>query len=125
MKTEKQKIGRLGEDEACRYLESLGHTVLDRNWRCSHLETDIVTINPAGLHFVEVKARRAPVAADPLVNVDTDKRRRMVRSAQRYLHDPDRHLPDCEVFFDVITVIFDKEFVTLEYYPQAFVPTYA
>lgn len=124
MKTQRQQTGRAGEEEACLYLQKIGHTILDRNWRVSHLETDIVSFDRSGLHFVEVKTRRAPVAADPAVNVDFRKMQRMVRAAQRYLHDPGRKLPDVEVFFDVITVVIDGEETTLEYYPQAFIPTY-
>lgn len=124
LKTQRQLTGRTGEEEACIYLQRLGHTILDRNWRASHLETDIVSLDRAGLHFVEVKTRRAPVAADPAVNVDRRKMQRMVQAAQRYLHDPQRKLPDVEVFFDVITVILDGDGITLEYYPQAFIPTY-
>lgn len=106
------------------YLQRIGHTILDRNWRASHLETDIVSLDKTGLHFVEVKTRKAPVAADPAVNVDCRKMQRMVRAAQRYLHDSGRKLPDVEVFFDVITVVIDGDEITLEYYPQAFIPTY-
>ena len=36
------RLGRQGEDIACRYLESIGHTILERNWRSGHLEIDIV-----------------------------------------------------------------------------------
>lgn len=124
MKTQRQQTGKAGEEEACLYLQRLGHVILDRNWRASHLETDIVSLDRTGLHFVEVKTRRAPVVADPSVNVDYRKMQRMVRAAQKYLHDPERKLPNVEVFFDVVTVVMDGEEITLEYYPQAFIPTY-
>lgn len=124
MKTQRQKTGRAGEEEACGYLLALGHVILDRNWRSSHLETDIVTLDKAGLHFVEVKTRRAPVAADPTANVDYRKMQHMANAARRYLHERAGRLPDVEVFFDVITVVFDNNGTKLEYYPQAFIPTY-
>ena len=124
MKTQRQKTGRAGEEEACNYLQALGHVILDRNWRSSHLETDIVTLDKAGLHFVEVKTRRAPVAADPAVNIDHSKMQNMAKAAGKYLRANAGKLPDTEVFFDVITVVFDKDGTKLEYYPQAFIPTY-
>lgn len=124
MKTQRQKTGRAGEEEACNYLQALGQVVIERNLMTSHLETDIVTIDKAGLHFVEVKTRRAPVAADPAVNVDHNKMQHMVGAARRYLHAHATDLPDVEVFFDVVTVVFDKDGTKLEYYPQAFIPTY-
>ena len=65
METSRMRLGRRGEDIACKYLLDHGHTVVDRNWRSGHLEIDIVTVDPAGLHFVEVKSRVAPVQAAP------------------------------------------------------------
>ncbi|HAW06425.1 MAG TPA: endonuclease, partial [Rikenellaceae bacterium] len=38
------EFGRRGEDEACMYLVSQGHTILERNWRCGHLEIDVITL---------------------------------------------------------------------------------
>ena len=63
METARRRLGDLGEDQACSHLERLGHVVLERNWRHSHLEIDIITRDPEGLHFVEVKSRTAPVSA--------------------------------------------------------------
>lgn len=125
MENEKQTVGRRGEEEACLYLMNLGHTIVERNWRSSHLETDIITIDGAGLHFVEVKSRKAPAAADPEVNVGPKKRSRMVRAAQSYLHDRGKPwMWDMEVFFDVLTVVLFEDHANIEYYPQAFVPIY-
>lgn len=124
MKTQRQLTGKNGEDEACGYLERLGHHILARNWRASHQEIDIVSLDREGLHFVEVKTRRAPVAADPSVNVDHSKIKNLVKAAQGFLHGPGKVLPEQEVFFDVITVVIDGDEITLEYYPQAFIPIY-
>ena len=44
-KNSRGELGRLGEDIACRYLENLGHTILDRNWRWGHLEIDIISFD--------------------------------------------------------------------------------
>lgn len=125
MKTEKQNVGRRGEDAACEYLLKAGHLIVERNRRASHLETDIISLDSAGLHFVEVKTRTAPTTADPEVNVDKAKMRRMVRAANSYLHAGDKPWTgDTEVFFDVITVILDGDDAIVEYYPQAFIPVY-
>lgn len=125
MKNQRQETGRKGEEEACRYLTGKGHLVVERNWRSSHLETDIITVDPEGVHFVEVKSRKAPVMADPEVNVGYDKRRRMVAAALSYLHsDGKEWMRDNEVFFDVLTVVFDQDRIDIEYYPQAFIPLY-
>lgn len=125
MENERQKVGRRGEDEACRYLTGRGHTIVERNWRSSHLETDIITVDGEGLHFVEVKSRTAPVMAAPEVNVGREKRMRMVKAAGDYLHSADHTwMQEMEVFFDVLTVVFDGDRIEIEYYPQAFIPIY-
>lgn len=122
MKTARMKIGTLGERLAAEYLITLGHKILERNWRYSRLEIDIITLNKDGVHFVEVKSRVAPVSANPLVNVTADKRRKLVNAALKYIHI---HLHgNLEVFFDVITIIFNGGKAEINYFPQAFMPIY-
>jgi len=118
------KLGRRGEDIACKFLIDRGHTVVDRNWRSGHLEIDIVTVDPAGLHFVEVKSRVAPAPAAPEENVGYLKQRRIVAAAKRYLHSGEKmsHFGQMEVFFDVFSVIFEGEKVEVNYFPQAYIP---
>lgn len=119
------EIGRLGEQAACCYLAGRGHTVLDRNWRAGHLELDIISLAPDGIHFTEVKTRVAPVAAPPQDNVGYAKQRNMAAAAQRYLHDKDdRKLATLEVFFDVIAVTLDGGSEEIAYFPSAFIPIY-
>lgn len=126
MENLRQSVGRRGEEAACRYLERKGHRILERNWRGSHLEIDIITLNEEGLHIVEVKSRTAPVMAEPQINVGPTKQKRVIKAAKAYLHDGNRSpLPgDLEIFFDIITVVFDGDETTIEYYPQAFIPIY-
>ena len=126
MKNRKQEVGKSGEDEACLYLIGLGHTVLARNWRYSHLELDIVSLYKEELHIVEVKSRTEPVAADPSLNVNRTKRDRLVKAAGAFLNSREMFpLPkDLEIFFDVVTVVFGKGNSSIEYYPKAFTPIY-
>jgi len=118
------QTGRRGEDEACRLLEKMGHTIIERNFRKTHTELDIVSIDREGLHFVEVKARTAPSAADPLENVGPTKQRHLVHAAQDFLHSDKCPAGDWEIFFDVITVLFYPDHSEEEYYPKAFIPCY-
>ena len=69
----RRDIGRKGEDIACAFLEGLGHTILERNWRSGHLEVDIISLGQDGIHFVEVKTRRRNIQAPPQDNVDRTK----------------------------------------------------
>lgn len=127
MKNFRQTIGKKGEDEACRHLESLGHTIISRNWRHAHLEIDIISLRANELHFVEVKSRTAPAAAAPEQNVGPAKQHRLTAAALAFLNSGIRRPlpPDLEVFFDVVTLLFDGPDFELKYYPQAFIPTYA
>ena len=121
----RQNIGKRGEEEACMYLVQHGHSILDRNWRSSHLELDIVSLAGDGVHFVEVKSRTAPVLAEPEINVNAAKRNRMVRAAGAWLStEAAGKVGDAESFFDVITVVFDGSDTRIEYLPKAFIPIY-
>lgn len=124
MKTERQNVGRRGEDLACRYLENLGHRVVARNWRCSHLEIDIITLEAGTLHFVEVKSRTAPLLAEPQANVNYRKKCRIARAAEAFLHsDVCRNLPPApEVSLDVVTVVFYSERFSINFIPNAYLP---
>ncbi|MBQ9819826.1 MAG: YraN family protein [Bacteroidales bacterium] len=122
MKTSRKRLGDLGEDLASRYLEQLGHTVLERNWRHSHLEIDLITLDAEGLHFVEVKSRTAPVSAAPEENVTLPKQKRLATAALAFLHE--RTSGELDVYFDIISVVFDGERTEIVYFKQAFIPTY-
>lgn len=127
MKREKQQVGKQGEDEACFYLKRLGQTIVARNWRNAHREPDIVSLDGDGLHIVEVKSRTAPTAAEPETSVGRAKQQKLAAAARAFLRsDLCRSLgrPDMEVFFDIVTVVFDADDTHIEYYPQAFIPTY-
>lgn len=121
----RQTLGKTGEDLACRYLESIGHTILERNWRGGHLEIDIISYNPDGIHFVEVKARKKNIQAPPQENVNIAKQKRITKAALRYMNSSKR-LPGkgLECIFDVIAITFDGEAAIVEWIPQAFIPLY-
>ena len=115
-------LGRLGEDTACDFLLSQGHRILERNWRGGHLEIDIVSEGADGLHFVEVKARTAPVQSTLDDQISPTKQKRISSAALKYLNL--NHLEGQEVFFDVVSVVFDGPETRLRYFPRAWIPFY-
>lgn len=119
-------MGKKGEDEACLYLINNGHTIVKRNWRYSHLEVDIISLDKSGLHFVEVKARTVPCMVEPQTNVNYTKKKNLSKAAAAFLNSPLRKtLPaDLEIFLDVITVVFDKTQTRIEYIPRAYYPIF-
>lgn len=127
MTNSRQKIGKIGEDKACAFLLEQGHNIIERNWRNSHLELDIISLKGKELHIVEVKTRVAPIMAAPVENVTKTKQARMIAAAKAYLNSTQRKsLPeDLDILFDIVSIVLNGPDFELEYYPQAFIPIYA
>lgn len=120
-----QQLGKLGEDLACRHLESIGHTILERNYRSGHLEIDIISFDADGIHFVEVKARQLNIQAPPQDNVDRTKQGKLAKAALKYLNtSPKLPHKNAECFFDVVAVTFNGDEAKVDWFPQAFIPLY-
>ena len=119
----RKALDQRGEQLSCDFLASRGHRILERNWRGGHLEVDIITEAQDGVHFVEVKTRTAPVVSTLEDQVGPTKQHRISAAARKYLNT--NHLDMAgEVFFDVISVVFDGDEATLRYFPQAWIPIY-
>lgn len=63
-RTEKQVIGKIGENYACDYLRKEGFKVIDRNYLRKWGELDIVAQKDKKIHFVEVKSVSRDLSAD-------------------------------------------------------------
>ncbi len=131
-KGEKNKIGAIGEDIAAKYLEKLGHKVIDRNYLKKWGEIDVVsreTIqNKQIIHFVEVKTVSYETKEmlnkavsygtwRPEENVHHKKIERMYRTIESWLMDKNS---DSEWQIDVISVrIVPRErYATVKYIPN-------
>jgi len=79
--------GLEGEAEACAYLRELGLHILVCRYRAADGEIDIIAQDGDVLCFIEVKCRRQSRLGDGIMSVTEDKRRRMERAAQAYLHE--------------------------------------
>lgn len=79
-----QILGRQGETLAIEYLRERGIEVLDRNWRCSEGEIDIVAAFDDVLRFIEVKTRSSRAFGHPFEAVTPDKAARLHRLASRW-----------------------------------------
>lgn len=107
---------------ACDFLQTRGHQILDRNWRAGHLEIDIVSQGADGLHFVEVKTRKAPVTTTVSDQVPPAKQKRISAAALRYLNA--KHLYGQEVYFDIVSVTVEQQETRVRYFPQAWIPMF-
>lgn len=79
-----QALGRFGEDAAARHLLDAGFEVLERNWRCSVGEIDIVARDGDTIVVVEVKTRRGVGFGAPLEAVTPRKAARLARLGVEY-----------------------------------------
>jgi putative endonuclease len=78
-------VARLGEDAAVQHLERLGWTILQRNYRCSAGEIDVVGRDGTELVFVEVRTRSNARFGAPEESVTAAKSRQMARCALTYV----------------------------------------
>ncbi|MEX2033241.1 MAG: YraN family protein [Candidatus Colwellbacteria bacterium] len=61
MKTEKFKLGQLGEEFACKFLKKKGYKIIERNYWKPWGELDIVAVSPEKiLVLIEVKTVKGP-----------------------------------------------------------------
>lgn len=93
--------GRWAETYSAWYLRLCGYRILDRGWRCSAGEIDIVARKGKALAVIEVKHRASIRQAGDAVT--PHQRRRISRAAAAYLaHRP--ALANLFVRFDVMAV---------------------
>ena len=82
---EHNKVGMEGEELAVAWLKQNGFEILERNWRHSYYEIDVVARKEGRLHFIEVKARTASRFGNPEDSVGKRKFKRLQRAVDQYL----------------------------------------
>jgi len=97
------ETGKLGERLAAGYLESKGFRILDRNWRQSHGELDIVALDGTTLVFIEVKYRSDETFTDIQHAISHGKVRSLKKYAQKYMYKTDVFYE--EIRFDFIGIL--------------------
>jgi putative endonuclease len=99
----KDLLGRQGEQVAAGFLEKAGLVILDRNWRCSQGEIDIVAADGPALVVCEVKTRSGVRFGTPLEAVTRQKAWRQRRLAVLWLRE--HNVLYDEVRIDVVGVL--------------------
>ena len=100
-----REIGQIGEDLAINHLELAGLTILERNWRYSKAEIDIIAKEGEALVFVEVKTRSYDYYGQPEEFVKEKQEALIIDAAQRYMEEIGH---DWEIRFDIIAIILQK-----------------
>ena len=83
--------GKWGEDLAARWYVAHGYEVVDRNWRSTTGELDLVACNGSVVVFCEIKTRASDRFGAPQAAVDHAKQRRLRLLAAQWLAAHDRH----------------------------------
>ena len=108
LKTEKQRLGALGETLAERFLVSRGFVVLMRNYRRPWGEIDIIAEKGRIVRFVEVKtmSEDGTLHHQPEDMVDERKLAKLARTASLFMEENE----DAREFqLDVVAIILDTK----------------
>ncbi|MBI2466150.1 MAG: YraN family protein [Candidatus Sungbacteria bacterium] len=129
------KIGKMGENIACKYLKNKGYKIIERNFKRKWGEIDIICskkepitgllcstwnnnntveniknvlrgTNNLKLVFVEVKTLKNNNLLEPEDNLTSEKQRKLIRTCQLYISEKNID-PDIEWRIDAILIVLD------------------
>lgn len=106
-----KQTGDKGEDYTARYLKRHGYKILDRNYRKTCGEIDIIALKKKTICFVEVKTRHSNSLTQPYEAVDLRKQSKIIKTARAYLLENKLELT-CR--FDVSEVFVNKDTLKLD-----------
>lgn len=112
--------GKIGEDLAVTHLLSQDYTILERNWRFSRAEIDIIAKKENIVVFVEVKTRSSDFFGKPEEFLTARQENMISDAASRYL---EKIQHDWEFRFDIISILVNKNKPPeLKHFEDAFFP---
>jgi putative endonuclease len=111
-------LGKEGERVAEQYLKHKGYKLVERNYRCSVGELDLIVLDRRVVVFVEVKTRSGHGFGSPLEAVEFHKQRKMIQAAQYFLSEKRLHQRDAR--FDVVGISWPGREPVVEHIENAF-----
>ncbi len=106
MGMESYKLGKWGENRAEKFLQQEGYQILDRNFRSSQGEIDLVAKDLETLVFVEVKNYSYRSFGQPLNAISQHKKKSLVHAAKFYLLK--NNISNAYCRFDVLTFFWQE-----------------
>lgn len=85
MGKESYETGKYYEEQAALWLKEQGYEILERNFRCSFGEIDIIAVQDLYIVFTEVKYRSGSKWGTPEEAVTKQKQRRISNTALYYM----------------------------------------
>lgn len=120
--SKKKETGEKGEQLATDFLKSKGYHILERNWRFSRAEIDIIAMHSDVLVFVEVKTRSYTSFGEPEAFVTTKKEELMIDAAHVYMAKIQH---EWEIRFDIIGIVLPEiGNPSIKHFEDAFFPSW-
>lgn len=122
MPTDRESLGRWGEQRTEKFLKRKGLKTLTRNFSCKSGEIDLIMVdNDGGIVFVEVKTRANEDFSPSESAITGAKKTRMIRAARYFLAS--NNITERPFRFDVVTIVLgEKNRPQIRHYENAFVP---
>jgi putative endonuclease len=98
----RQALGRLGESLAAEFLEKLGYSIIERNFRTPYGEIDLITKQGDVIIFTEVKTRSSSSLGPPEISITRKKSEHIRNAAEYYIQQHPDMSDDWRI--DVISV---------------------
>lgn len=103
MTIERIHLGKQGEREAVKLLQSEGYQIMECNFRTKLGEIDIIAQDNDTICFVEVRTKTSPEEGHPLESISPHKCRKLTQAAWCYLKEKD--LTEAHARFDIVAVM--------------------
>ena len=114
-----RKTGDRGEQMAVELLQAKGYQILERNWRFSRAEIDIIAKQKDILVFIEVKTRSTALFGEPEEFL-TSKQESLITDAAAVYMEQIGH--DWEIRFDIISITLQPPQPIIRHFEDAFFP---
>lgn len=114
----RRTLGNRGEDLAAAFLKKQGYKILERNYRTSLGEIDLICRHRGALVFIEVKTRTGARFGAAQDAVHPGKQARLRKLADYYLKQ--QRLGEVAVRFDVVGILWQEGKPQIEVIQGAF-----
>jgi putative endonuclease len=99
---ERKALGAQGEEQAAKLLKKNGYKIIEKNYRSSFGEVDIIAEDKNDLVFIEVKLRTSDLFGLPQDAVNKKKQDKIIKSALQYVKS--KGLIEKNLRFDVVVI---------------------
>ncbi len=110
-------LGKTGEQVAARFLKKNGCKILEKNFRNTFGEIDIIASDRDVIVFVEVKTRQEG-GISPKEAVTSGKQKTIAKVAESWLKSKNRY--GSKARFDVIGIVSNSKIKRIEWVKNAF-----